>query len=142
MPYNRRNNNKSATYYISSKTFAFGGSFMKSYKKESKYQHDLIEKIKDRFPDAFVLKNDPSYIQGIPDLTVLWEDKWATLECKKSKKDYDKDFTPNQHIYVKKMDRMSFSSFIYPENEEEVLNEMEQSFKRGARRSTRNLRCK
>lgn len=142
MPYNRRNNNKSATYYISSKTFAFGGAFMKNYKKESKYQHDLIEKIKDRFPNAFVLKNDPSYIQGIPDLTVLWEDKWATLECKKSKKDYEKDFTPNQHIYVKKMDRMSFSSFIYPENEEEVLNEMEQSFKRGARRSTRNLRCK
>lgn len=123
------------------RVLAFGG-LMKKYKKESDYQHDLIGKIKERFPDAFVLKNDPSYIQGIPDLTVLWKDKWATLECKKSKKDYDKDFTPNQHIYVQKMKRMSFSSFIYPENEQEVLDAMERSFQGGSRRSTRNLRSK
>lgn len=115
---------------------------MKRYKKESDYQHDLIEKIKDRFPDSFVLKNDASYIQGIPDLTVLWKDKWATLECKKSKKDYEKDFTPNQHIYVQKMKRMSFSSFIFPENEEEVLNAMERSFQGCAGRRSRNVRSK
>ena len=115
---------------------------MKKYKKESDYQHDLIEKIKERFPDSFVLKNDPNYIQGIPDLTVLWKDKWATLECKKSKKDYDKDFTPNQHIYVQKMKRMSFSSFVYPENEQEVLDAMERSFQGGSRRSARSIRGK
>ena len=118
----------------------FGGTHMKKYKKESDYQHDLIEKIKDRFPDAFVLKNDPTYIQGIPDLTVLWEDKWATLECKKSKKDYEKDFTPNQHRYVKKMKKMSFSSFIFPENEQEVLDAMERSFQGNSRRRPRVLR--
>ena len=112
---------------------------MKKYKKESDYQHDLIDKIKNRFPDAFVLKNDPSYIQGIPDLTVLWKDKWAALETKRSSKATHR---PNQDYYVDKMNAMSFSSFIFPENEEEVLNEMEQSFKRGARRSTRNLRGK
>jgi hypothetical protein len=115
---------------------------MKKYKKESDYQHDLIMKIKNRFPDAFVLKNDPSYIQGIPDLTVLWEDKWATLECKKSKKDCDKDFTPNQRLYVQKMKKMSFSSFIYPENEQEVLDAMERSFQGCSRRRTRVLRSK
>ena len=113
---------------------------MKKYKKESKYQHDLIKKIKNRFPDAFVLKNDSSYIQGIPDLTVLWKDKWATLECKKSKEDYDKDFTPNQHIYVHKMNKMSFSSFIFPENEQEVLDAMERSFQGCSRRRTRAIR--
>ncbi len=116
------------------------GGFMKKYKKESKYQHDLIEKIMDRFPGSYVLKNDPSYKQGIPDLTVLWEDKWATLECKKSKEDYDKDFTPNQHFYVARMNRMSFSSFIFPENEEEVLNAMEQSFKGSSKRKSRSVR--
>ena len=89
---------------------------MKSYRKESDYQHDLIKKIKDKFPGAYVMKNDSSYIQGIPDLTVLWKDKWATLECKKSQKDYEKDFTPNQHGYVDEMNSMSFSSFIFPEN--------------------------
>lgn len=115
---------------------------MKKYKKESEYQHDLIEKIKARFPDSFVLKNDASYIQGIPDLTVLWKDKWATLECKKSEKDFKKDFTPNQHIYVQKMKKMSFSSFIFPENEQEVLDAMERSFQGSPRRSSRVLRGK
>ena len=115
---------------------------MKNYKKESDYQHDLILKIKTRFPNAFVLKNDPNYIQGIPDLTVLWEDKWATLECKKSRKDYEKDFTPNQHGYVERMEGMSFSSFIFPENEQEVLDAMERSFQGVSKKRSRVLRSK
>lgn len=115
---------------------------MKKYTKETDYQHDLKIKILERFPGSFVLKNDPSFIQGIPDLTVLWKNNWATLEVKKSEADYKKDFTPNQHRYVKQMSKMSFSAFIYPENEEEVLNAMEQSFQRGSRRSTRSVRGK
>lgn len=110
---------------------------MKKYTKESDYQHDLIEKIKDRFPGAIVMKNDPRYIQGIPDLTILWKDKWATLECKKSKKDCEKDFTPNQRrYYIPLMNEMSYSSFIYPENEQEVLNEIEKKFKGNRRRKS------
>jgi hypothetical protein len=105
--------------------------------RENDYQSKLIKRIKARFPDAIVLKNDPSYKQGIPDLTVLWKDKWAALETKKSS---NAPHRPNQDYYVDKMNNMSFSSFIFPENEEEVLNEMEQSFKRGAGRSSRNLR--
>ncbi len=107
--------------------------------RENQYQAKLIKRIKERFPDAMVLKNDPSYKQGIPDLTILWKDKWAALETKRSE---DSPHRPNQDYYVEKMNSMSYSSFIFPENEEEVLNEMEQSFKRGARRSARNLRSK
>lgn len=107
--------------------------------RENDYQSKLIKRIKERFPDAIVLKNDSSYKQGIPDLTVLWNDKWAALETKRSSK---ASHRPNQDYYVEKMNNMSYSSFIFPENEEEVLNEMEQSFKRGARRSSRNLRSK
>ena len=109
---------------------------MKNYKTEAKYQHHVIEELERRFPGAFVLKNDPHYIQGIPDLTVLWKDKWATLECKKSEKDYKKDFTPNQHIYVQKMKNMSYSSFIFPENEQEVLDEVERAFTKKSRRKS------
>lgn len=72
------------------------------------------------------MKNDSSYIQGIPDLLVLYEDKWATLEVKKSKTAYRR---PNQEYYVNTMNNMSYSSFIYPENKEAVLNELEQKFK-------------
>ena len=78
-----------------------------------------------------VLKNDPNYCQGIPDLTILYEDRWATLEVKKSAKAKHR---PNQDLYVEKMNNMSYSAFIFPENESEVLDDMERSFK-AARKS-------
>lgn len=92
---------------------------------ETAFKHDLIKEIKSRFPGAIVTKLDPNHIQGIPDLLVLYKNKWATLECKKSE---DAPARPNQPYYVDLMNKMSFSSFIFPENKEEVLNEMEQSF--------------
>ena len=98
---------------------------MNQKKKERDYQHSLIGRIERRFPGCKVLKNDCNYIQGIPDLTVLYKKHWAVLEVKKSE---DEPHQPNQDDYVCEMNDMSFASFIYPENEEEVLNEMEQSF--------------
>lgn len=94
--------------------------------KESKFQSDLIKELKERFPGCIVMKNDASYIQGIPDLLVLYFDKWATLECKKSS---TANYQPNQNYYVNKMNGMSFSRFIYPENKEEVINDLERTFK-------------
>jgi len=96
---------------------------------ESKFQHTLIQEIENRFPGCIIMKNDSSYIQGVPDLTVLYKDKWATLECKKSEKSTHQ---PNQDFYVEKMKEMSFSAFIFPENKEEVLNDLERSFKRSS----------
>ena len=93
-------------------------------KKESDFQGSLIKKIKERFPGCLVLKNDSSYIQGVPDLLILHNDKWAALECKRSKKEVKKP-RPNQPYYINKMNSMSYASFIYPENEEEVLNEIQ-----------------
>lgn len=92
---------------------------------ENKFQSDLIKKIKTLFPGCIVMKNDPTYIQGIPDLTLLYKDKWATLECKKSA---NARHQPNQDYYVGQMNDMSFSRFIYPENEQEVLNELKHNF--------------
>ena len=89
--------------------------------KESVFQNKLIEKIKKELPGCIVMKNDSGYIQGIPDLTVVYKDKWATLECKRSK---NESHQPNQDYYVELMNNMSFSSFIYPENKEEVLEEL------------------
>lgn len=77
------------------------------------------------FPGCMVIKNDPNYIQGIPDLTIFFRDKWATLEVKKSAKARHQ---PNQDYYVDKMNNMSFSRFISPENKEEVLNELQHTF--------------
>lgn len=105
--------------------------------RENKFQGQLIKEIKQRFPGCMVLKNDPNYIQGIPDLTILYKDRWATLECKKEEK---ANKQPNQELYVNKMNDMSFSRFIYPENKEVVLNELQRSFE--TRRSSRISRSK
>ena len=90
-------------------------------KKESDFQSGLIDELYQRFPGCIVMKNDARYIQGIPDLTVLYQNKWAVLE---DKREQDAPHQPNQDYYVGKMNEMSFSSFIFPENEEMVLNEL------------------
>lgn len=105
--------------------------------KESAFQKGLINDLKKRFPGCMVLKNDPNYIQGIPDLLVLYEGRWAALECKKA---HNAEHQPNQDYYVERMNGMSFSRFVYPENKEDVLRELQQSFESG--RSTRISRRK
>lgn len=94
---------------------------------ENQFQAKLIKEIKERFPGCMVLKNDASYIQGVPDLLVLYNDKWASLEVKKSEKATHR---PNQDYYVETMNKMSFSAFIFPENKEDVLHDLERSLQR------------
>lgn len=99
-------------------------------KKEKDFQKSLIKEIKSILPDSIVLKNDPTYIQGFPDILVLNDNKWAALECKKDSK---ANKQPNQDFYINKLEKMSYASFISPENKEEVLNELQQALKsRGA----------
>lgn len=92
---------------------------------ESKFQSNLIKELKSLFPGCVILKNDSSYLQGIPDLSIFYKDKWAMLEVKNSA---SAKHQPNQDYYVDKMDNMSFSKFIFPENKEEVLHELTQLF--------------
>lgn len=92
---------------------------------ERDFQASLIRELKQMFPGCIVMKTDPNYIQGIPDLLILYQNKWAVLECKKSANEKRQ---PNQKYYVDQMNEMSFSRFIYPENKEEVLYELQQAF--------------
>ena len=93
-------------------------------KLERDFQKNLIKELKDIFVWFIVMKNDSAYIQGIPDLLILYNDKWAALEVKKSGA---ASHRPNQEYYVDKMDDMSFARFIYPENKEVVLDELQQT---------------
>lgn len=95
-------------------------------KLERDFQSKLIKEIKEKFPGCVVMKNDSSYIQGIPDLTVLYGNKWAMLEVKRSD---SASHRPNQDYYVGKMDEMSFARFVSPETKETVLDEMEHAFR-------------
>lgn len=100
-------------------------------KLESRFQKEFIDKVKTRYPGCIALKNDPTYIQGFPDWTVLYEDKWAVLEMKKER---GANKQPNQEYYVNKLNKMSFSRFVFPENEDEVLEDLDILFKRKRRR--------
>ena len=93
--------------------------------KESEFQKNLKKELKKIFPGCIVTKLDSGNIQGIPDLLILYKNKWAALELKKNSKASKR---PNQEFYVKKMNDMSFSRFVYPENKEEVLNELCETF--------------
>lgn len=101
-------------------------------KLESKFQKDVIDEIKARYPGCVALKNDSSYIQGFPDWTVLYKDKWAVLEMKRERGARKQ---PNQEYYVDQLDKMSFSRFVFPENVEEVLEDLDTHFKRKRRHS-------
>ena len=91
---------------------------------ESKFQRELIEELQEMFPGALIYKNESK--QGLPDLTVLWNKHWALLECKRSS---GAGHQPLQDYYVEHADSMSFSRFIYPENKQEVLDELQQAFR-------------
>lgn len=101
---------------------------------EAKFKTKLIDELEDLFPGCMILHNDAGYIQGIPDLLILYKKRWAALEGKRFA---DAPLQPNQKYYVEKMDRMSFASFIYPENKQEVLDELQFALK--SRRPTRLL---
>ena len=94
-------------------------------KKESVFQANLVKELEAEFEGCCVLRNDASRNQGIPDILILYEDKWAMLECKRSK---TAKHRPNQDYYVSKFGEMSYASFVYPENKEEVIHELQQTF--------------
>jgi hypothetical protein len=99
---------------------------------ESAFQSKLIKELRTIFPGCFVLLNDPNYIQGFPDILILFEEKWAALESKQYE---GAPRQPNQEWYINVLGSMSYANIIYPENKERVLNELQQSFR--ARGSTR-----
>ena len=92
---------------------------------ENIFQAFLIKEIKKRFIGAMVIKTDPNYIQGLPDLLVLYKKHWAALEVKKN---LTARHQPNQDFYISKMHGMSFAAFISPENYEEVLDDLQSAF--------------
>jgi hypothetical protein len=93
---------------------------------ERDFQKKVITRLKNSFPGCIVMKNDAQLKQGIPDLMVLYSNKWAALEVKKSE---TAGHRPNQDYNVERMNNMSYASFIYPENEDQVFKELEEVFR-------------
>ena len=104
----------------------------RSSRLESGFQDKLMDELEELFPGCMTFKMDQ--MQGIPDVLVLYGDKWASLECKQHSKAKRQ---PNQEYYVDLMNEMSFSRFICPENKEEVLRELQSAFE--SQRSSRTV---
>lgn len=92
---------------------------------EGRFKEELIQELEQIFPGCVILKNDEQLLQGIPDILLLWESYWAMLEVKKSA---NASKQPNQDYWIEIFDRMSFGAFIYPENKDEILDALQQSF--------------
>ena len=99
--------------------------------RENQFQSKLKKEIRERFPGCYILKTDPNDIQGIPDLIILHGPKWASLEVKNRK---GAKHQPNQDFRVSEMNDMSYSAFIYPENKEEVLDDLARLFENDSSR--------
>ena len=93
--------------------------------KESAFVTKFLDKIRKRYPEAIIMKNDANQIQGFPDWDIKHMDKWVSLEFKRSK---NASKQPNQAYWVDTLNKMSYASFVYPENEEEVLYEIQRVF--------------
>ena len=93
---------------------------------ENRFKTKLVKELETLFPGCIIIHMDPNEIQGIPDLLVLYENKWAALEGKKTP---TAAVQPNQAYYVELMNNMSFAAFIYPENKDIVLDELYLHFK-------------
>ena len=92
---------------------------------ENRFKTKLKKEIQEMFPGSMVFHLDPNEMQGVPDLIILYKNKWAALEGKKDKRAKKR---PNQDYYVNRMNEMSFARFIYPENKEDVLHELQRAF--------------
>jgi hypothetical protein len=99
---------------------------------EREFQRKFLDDIQIAIPGCVLLKNDSSYIQGIPDWILLWEDKWAMFEIKARP---NANIQPNQEYYIDLFNRMGFARFVYPENAKEVIYEVQSAF--GIRGGTR-----
>lgn len=92
---------------------------------ESDFQRKLKEDLRRLFPGCYILKNDANYMRGVPDLIILYKDKWAMLECKRAPKSSKR---PLQDYHRDTLMEMSFAAFIQPENKGEVLHALQQVF--------------
>jgi len=99
---------------------------------ESSFLAKLISELERQYPGAIILKNDANQRQGFPDRLILWQNHWAAFEGKAHR---DSTHQPNQDYYVNLLNNMSYAKFVYPDNMEIFLYELQRSF--GFRRTTR-----
>ncbi len=93
---------------------------------ESKFKKRTERRIRKRLQRVkiYIVKSSTE-VRSAPDLFILGSGMWAALEFKKHK---DADRQPNQEHIIDYLDNMSYATFVYPENVEGVLDDLEELF--------------
>lgn len=93
---------------------------------ESKFKKAFLDELRDSFPGCVVITGNSATQQGIPDTLILFNDRWAALEFKRTP---SASRQPNQSYFIEKFGEMSYASFVYPENKEEVFDAIRETFR-------------
>lgn len=93
---------------------------------ETTFRNLFLDKLVSSFPGLVVIKADSTFIQGIPDRFLLYEDRWAALEFKRASNSSKR---ANQDFYINSFNQMSYASFVFPENQSEVLRGIQRAFR-------------
>lgn len=92
---------------------------------EKDFQKAFIRQIKIILPNSIAIKNDANYLQGFPDWTVIDGPRVYVFEAKAFK---NANRQPNQEYYINTINNAGgFARFVYPENMQEVLDEIQRS---------------
>lgn len=98
-------------------------------KLESEFQAKLVKRFEEELlPGCMVLVKPGYYVQGFPDLLILYKNQWAALEVKRS---MSAPYEPNQEWYIGELDGMGFAAMICPENSKEIIDEVLRAFGQG-----------
>lgn len=92
---------------------------------ESKFKKDTIRRISRKFSKLDLDFIDTSMYRSVPDTFIIAPYVWAALEFKRSE---DAPQRPNQNHHIERLNRKGYASFVFPENVEEVLNDLEVLF--------------
>lgn len=93
--------------------------------KESNIQSDIIKRLKGMGCVVIKYEQNATTLKGFPDIMFMKGPFWGALEVKTSKKAHKQ---PGQQDWIDKLNEMSYAKFIYPENKEEILNEIKEFF--------------
>lgn len=97
-------------------------------KLESEFQSKLVKELQELIPECLVLVKPGFYVQGFPDLMVLYKTQWVALECKRKTPTRDDDYEPNQEWWIRELDEMGYAAMICPENRKEIIDEVFRTF--------------
>ncbi len=88
---------------------------------ENLFKKYVKKRIIDRFPNLDLDFITPTN-RSMPDMIIIAPIVWAALEFKRSE---GASLRPNQDYHIMRLNEKGYATFVFPENVEEVLDELE-----------------